>query len=104
MEGSRAGLCLLSSLDKGPVYQIKNQCLLIGWCDNDAIRLDHTSECCGTFCGRVSTGLMHATPGEMKSFKSSADRIALIVLDTALETVPRLTVMIEKDNGPARLV
>lgn len=47
---------------------------------------------------------MHATPGEMKSFKSSADRIALIVLDTALETVPRLTVMIEKDNGPARLV
>lgn len=29
--------------------------------------------------GSVSTGLMHATPGEMKSFKSSADRIALIV-------------------------
>jgi hypothetical protein len=28
--------------------------------------------------GRVSTGLMHATPGEMKSLRSSADRIALI--------------------------
>lgn len=31
------------------------------------------------FGGRVSTGLIHATPGEMKSFRSSADRIALIV-------------------------
>ena len=31
------------------------------------------------FCnGSVSTGLMHATPGDIKSFKSSADRIALI--------------------------
>lgn len=29
--------------------------------------------------GSDSTGLMHATPGEMKSFKSSADRIALMV-------------------------
>jgi len=26
--------------------------------------------------GRVSTGLMQATPGLMKSFRSSADRIA----------------------------
>ena len=32
---------------------------------------------------------MHATPGEMKSFKSSADKIALIVLNTALGAVPR---------------
>ena len=31
------------------------------------------------FCkGRVSTGLMQATPGEIKSFRSSADKIALI--------------------------
>ena len=28
--------------------------------------------------GRVSTGLIHATPGVMKSLRSSADRIALI--------------------------
>jgi hypothetical protein len=30
--------------------------------------------------GKVSTGLMHATPGDMKSFKSSAESIALIFL------------------------
>lgn len=29
--------------------------------------------------GKVSTGLIHATPGDMKSFKSSAERIALMV-------------------------
>ena len=35
------------------------------------------------FClGRVSTGLMQATPGEIKSLRSSADRIALIVGQT----------------------
>jgi hypothetical protein len=28
--------------------------------------------------GRVSTGLMHATPGDMKSFRSSAERMALM--------------------------
>lgn len=38
-----------------------------------------------SFCGRVSTGLIQATPGEMKSFKSSAERIALIVADVALQ-------------------
>lgn len=32
-----------------------------------------------TLGGRVSTGLMQATPGEMKSFRSSALRMALIV-------------------------
>jgi hypothetical protein len=30
------------------------------------------------FFGRVSTGLIHATPGEIKSLRSSAERIALI--------------------------
>lgn len=34
----------------------------------------------GTFAaGSVSTGFIHATPGEMKSLRSSADSIALIV-------------------------
>lgn len=41
-----------------------------------------TSEFWESFGGRVSTGLIHATPGEMKSLSSSADRIALIVDDT----------------------
>jgi hypothetical protein len=34
----------------------------------------------GFTAGKVSTGLMHATPGDMKSFKSSAESIALMVL------------------------
>jgi hypothetical protein len=38
-----------------------------------------TSASFALFCGRVSTGLIQATPGEMKSFKSSADKIALMV-------------------------
>jgi hypothetical protein len=29
--------------------------------------------------GKVSIGLMHATPGEIKSFRSSAERMADIV-------------------------
>lgn len=33
----------------------------------------------GVGAGRVSTGFMHATPGEMKSLRSSAERIALMV-------------------------
>jgi hypothetical protein len=33
----------------------------------------------GFAVGRVSTGLIHATPGDMKSFRSSADRIALMI-------------------------
>lgn len=33
----------------------------------------------GGAVGSDSTGLMHATPGEMKSFRSSADRIADMV-------------------------
>jgi hypothetical protein len=33
----------------------------------------------GSFeAGKVSTGLTQATPGEMKSLRSSADKIALI--------------------------
>lgn len=31
--------------------------------------------------GRVSMGFMQATPGDMKSFRSSADKIALIVVE-----------------------
>jgi hypothetical protein len=34
---------------------------------------------CGLAAGSVSTGLMHATPGDMKSFRSSAERIALMI-------------------------
>jgi len=33
----------------------------------------------GSFwAGNVSTGLIHATPGDIKSFRSSAERMALI--------------------------
>jgi hypothetical protein len=39
------------------------------------------------FCaGSVSIGFMHATPGDMKSFKSSADRIALMAAVVATWT------------------
>lgn len=31
------------------------------------------------FAGKVSIGFMHATPGDMKSFRSSAERMALMV-------------------------
>lgn len=33
----------------------------------------------GFAAGKVSTGFIHATPGEIKSFRSSADRIALMI-------------------------
>jgi hypothetical protein len=36
-----------------------------------------SSDCVGS----VSIGFMHATPGDMKSFKSSAERMALMVDD-----------------------
>lgn len=39
-----------------------------------------------SFFGSVSTGLMQATPGEMKSFKSSAERMALIVQNADTES------------------
>lgn len=40
-----------------------------------------TSDFEGAFAaGRVSTGLIHATPGEMKSLRSSAERMADMVL------------------------
>lgn len=39
----------------------------------------HTEESGALALGSVSTGFIHATPGEMKSFRSSAERIALIV-------------------------
>ena len=41
--------------------------------------MELTLEFIGLAAGSVSTGLMHATPGEMKSFKSSADRMADII-------------------------
>lgn len=37
----------------------------------------HTSS--AGFAGSVSTGFIHATPGEMKSLRSSAEIIALII-------------------------
>ena len=40
----------------------------------------HTLISSGACFGNVSTGLMHATPGEMKSLRSSADRIADMLL------------------------
>ena len=41
----------------------------------------HTSDFEGAFAaGRVSTGLIHATPGEMKSLRSSAERMADMLL------------------------
>jgi hypothetical protein len=39
----------------------------------------HTSGSTVFSRGSVSTGFMHATPGDMKSFRSSAESIALIV-------------------------
>lgn len=40
----------------------------------------HSTELSVGFCGgRVSIGFIHATPGDMKSFRSSAERIALIL-------------------------
>ena len=41
---------------------------------------EHTLISSGACFGNVSTGLMHATPGEMKSFRSSADKIADMLL------------------------
>lgn len=55
---------------KGSQYQIKEMC--------GRMTVRQTSSFV-LFCGRVSTGFIHATPGEMKSFRSSADRIALMV-------------------------
>lgn len=38
-------------------------------------------DCGGGAAGRVSIGLMHATPGEIKSLRSSAERMALMAPD-----------------------
>lgn len=40
----------------------------------------HTFISAGACFGSVSTGLIHATPGEIKSLRSSADKIADILL------------------------
>lgn len=45
----------------------------LGWVKNI-----HTLEFLSVLRGNDSMGFMQATPGEMKSFKSSADRIALM--------------------------
>jgi len=45
---------------------------------------------CDLAAGRVSTGLMHATPGDMKSFRSSAESIALMIVVVA-SAMRRLT-------------
>lgn len=37
-----------------------------------------TFSAAGFAAGRVSIGLIHATPGDMKSFRSSAERMALM--------------------------
>lgn len=42
----------------------------------------------GFAAGSVSTGLMHATPGDIKSFRSSAERMALM---EGVEGAPRAT-------------
>jgi hypothetical protein len=42
----------------------------------------------GFAAGRVSIGLIHATPGDMKSFRSSAERMALMVAASALNAPP----------------
>ena len=39
---------------------------------------------CGACLGSVSTGLMQATPGDMKSLRSSAERIADMLLSLRL--------------------
>ena len=40
----------------------------------------HTSISSGACLGSVSTGLIHARPGEIKSLRSSADKIADMLL------------------------
>lgn len=47
----------------------------------------HTLSPEGFAAGKVSTGFIHATPGEIKSFKSSADRIALMIPFEGLRTL-----------------
>ena len=41
---------------------------------------EHTELSSGFCAGKVSIGFIHATPGEIKSFRSSAERIALMVV------------------------
>ena len=48
--------------------------------DRENIEGGHTLNSSGACFGSVSTGLMHATPGEMKSFRSSVDKMADILL------------------------
>jgi hypothetical protein len=50
-----------------------------GKLSNEGTKL--TFSVAGLAAGKVSTGLMHATPGEIKSLRSSALRMALIVMD-----------------------
>lgn len=45
---------------------------------SDCLVRVHTLFSSDIFEGSVSMGFMQATPGDMKSFRSSADKIALI--------------------------
>lgn len=54
----------------------------------------------GFAAGRVSTGFMHATPGEMKSFRSSAERMALMVRGYGSANAPLdLLFFVSSGNG-----
>lgn len=78
-EGSRAELCLPSSPRKRPrIGKLAKDSLHVNAKSAEGVR-SHTSFSFVLFCGSVSTGLIHATPGEIKSLRSSADRIALIL-------------------------
>jgi hypothetical protein len=46
-----------------------------------AVDCGHRTALLSSFAGSVSIGFMHATPGDMKSLRSSAERIALMVAD-----------------------
>ena len=49
----------------------------------------------GLVAGKVSTGFMHATPGDMKSFKSSYDKIALMfAVAVAVPSVTRRWILL----------
>ena len=53
--------------------------------DRGNIEGGHTLISSGACFGSVSTGLIHAKPGEIKSLRSSAEMIADIVLTMQLE-------------------
>ena len=66
------GPCLPSLLRKPMTYSLTG--------NRENIEDGHTLNSSGACFGSVSTGLIHATPGEIKSFRSSVDKIADILL------------------------